>query len=123
MLFILVVGLLAGCSSPPRHQQNPHAYALGTGREQIHATLGDNRLLATATRPDEGWSGRGDFDVARAAAAFEQANPWVTVQACDVYRIERGTSVPFATTLGVYFDFLYFDKENRLLGYDRRFVD
>ena len=54
--------------------------------------------------------------------AFEKHHAGVAVQTFEVYWVGRHTSVPL-TVGGVWFDFLYFDGHDRLLGFDREFVD
>jgi apolipoprotein N-acyltransferase len=125
MGLLLAAGLLAGCASGPRYdEQVLESYRVGMAHEEVHELLKGTRLMYLASRPSAGWAAasKDDLRAARAAAAFEQAHTGAVVQTCEVYWIPRHTSVPVAAG-GVWFDYLYFDSDKKLLGWNRRFVD
>jgi hypothetical protein len=124
-LIFLALAFFASCTTRPRYdQQIKESYRTGMGREEAHALLTDSRLLTSASRPATGWSSTSDrgYDAGRAAFHFERAHPDTPVHTCEVYWVGRHTSVPFVAG-GVWFDYLYFDREDKLLGHYRRFVD
>ena len=56
------------------------------------------------------------------AFRYERTHPGAVIQSCEVYRIGRHMSVLMAVG-GVWFDYLYFDSQDSLVGYHRRFLD
>jgi hypothetical protein len=123
--YILLLGFLVGCVSGPRYdEQVRQSYRTGMTRDEAHAVLVHARLLSSVSRPATGWSATDDSNhrAGRAAFHFERGHPEATVQSCEVYWVGRDTSVPLAVP-GVWFDYLYFDGKERLVGYDRRFLD
>ena len=93
-------------------------------REETHTLLVHASLRASVARPAAGWSAAADRDgqAGRAAFYYERTHPGATVQSCEVYWVGRHTSVPLVAG-GVWFDHLYFDRQDRLIGYHRRFID
>ena len=124
--FILVVGLLVGCCATGPHQDEQilQSYRVGMSHDEVRAVLSGTQPLVSASRPSTGWSAAGDvpYKAARAALAFEGSHAGAVVQTCEVYWIGRHTSVPMVAG-GVWFDYLYFDSQGRLVGFNRRFVD
>jgi len=123
--FLLVPCLVAACAIGPSYdEQIWQDYRVGMTRDEVHAMLAEADLLVTATRPPSGWSDtvEDDHGAARAARTFERAHPEATVETCEVFWVDRHTSLPLAVG-GVWFDYLFSDGEDRLLGYERRFVD
>jgi hypothetical protein len=124
-LIILILGLLVGSpASADNHELVEQTYRTGMSREEIHAVLTYASLLTSASRPKSGWSDASDggYNAGRAAFHFERTHPEAKVQTCEVYWVGRETSVPLAVG-GVWFDYLYFDRQDRLVGFYRRFVD
>ena len=117
--------LLAGCVSGPRYdEQVLKSYRVGMTEQEVREVLKGTRLLDSVSRPSGGWAAasKDELREARAAAAFESANSGAVVERCDVYWIPRHTSVPMAIG-GVWFDYLYFGSDGKLLGFNRQFVD
>ena len=125
MLLILVIGLFTGCTSGPGYDERVRqSYRVGMTREEAHTLLVGASLQSSVTRPAAGWSSTDDSDnqAGRASFRYERDHPESAVQSCEVYWVGRHTSVPLVAG-GVWFDYLYFDSQDRLLGYHRRFLD
>jgi hypothetical protein len=128
MIFLVVmlsVGLLAGCASGPGYdEQLRQSYRTGMTLDEAHALLGQTVLLSSVARPQSGWSSTDDSNhqASRAAFHYERGHPGTSVALCEVYWIGRHTSVPLAVG-GVWWDYLFFDSHDKLLGYHRRFLD
>lgn len=121
---VLVLAFVAGCAGGPRRdEQIAKAYQTGMTREQVQQLLGGAQLLEAVARPADGWS-KSDtrYKANRAAAYFERGHHGVLVQSCEVYWIARGSNAAFAVG-GVWWDYLFFDRQGKLLGYYRRFLD
>ena len=122
---ILAVGLLGGCATGPGYdEQVRHSYRNGMTRDEAHAVLAYASLLSSVSRPPAGWSATDDSNhqANRAAVHFEREHPDTMVRSCEVYWVGRHTSVPLAVG-GVWWDYLFFDSQDKLLGYHRRFLD
>jgi hypothetical protein len=122
---IVAVGLLGGCTSGPRQdEQVLRSYRIGMSHDEARAILSGTQPLASTSRPSAGWLAAGDvpYRAARAALACENSHTGAVVQTCEVYWIGRHTSTPLVAG-GVWFDYLYFDGHEKLIGFDRRFVD
>ena len=70
-------------------------------------------------RPATGWAtaGADDRDAAIFAGEFER-NTGSVVRTCEVYWVPRGF-----LGMGIYWDYLFFGADERLLGFRRRLVD
>jgi hypothetical protein len=124
-LFILVIGLLAGCASGPGYdEQVQQSYRPGMTRTEAHTLLAHAILRSSVSRPAEGWSATDNSNDQASRAAFqcERTHPEATVRSCEVYWVGRHTSAPLVAG-GVWFDYLYFDGDDRLIDYHRRFLD
>ncbi len=102
-----------------------HAYRPGLTREELRVHLSYAKLLISSTRSPTGWSHfneKNDYHLQKAVAAFERQHPGLIVESCDVYWVGRHTNVPLAIG-GVWWDYLFFNKDGILLGYYRRFLD
>lgn len=123
--FALVLGLLAGCATGPAYDEHVRqSYRIDMTREEAHTLLAYASLLNSVTRPTLGWSSTddGSHQAGRAAFHYEHEHPGAVVHSCEVYWVGRHTSVPLVAG-GVWWDYLFFDSEDRLLGYHRRFLD
>ena len=122
---ILAAVLLAGCAGSPRHdEQLRQSYRTGMTRDEAHALLGQASLLSSVSRPASGWSPAdgGDHQAGMAAFRHEHDHPGSDVASCEVYWVGRHTSAPLAAG-GVWWDYLFFDSHDKLLGHHRRFLD
>lgn len=106
---------LTGCAMALRPEQ---AYVPGTQRADVLDTIAD-KPLAAETRPESGWNADnpGTYGIAPTVSAFERSSG-SAVQRCDVYWISRGF-----LGLGVYWDYVFYDKDNRVAGHCRRLID
>ena len=121
---VLVLAFIAGCATAfHEDEQVAKAYQTGMTQEAVHQLLDDAQRLESVSRPPVGWSvSDTKYKANRAAAYFEREHHGVLVQSCEVYWIARGSNVAFAVG-GVWWDYLFFDGEGKLLGYHRRFLD
>src|SRR5687767_4695404 len=127
LLFIL---LFAGCVRGPRNDLKLlNYYKPGAPREQLAAELNAvaAKCLVSKTRPADGWPAlrnKTNSKAETAAYQFEQNNPGLTVQTSEEYWVWREYTYtsPFSIP-GVWLDYLFFDKDDKLLGYLRAFAD
>jgi hypothetical protein len=86
-------------------------------RDEAARALG--RPGRVETRPAEGWRQQENTAerIGAFAAQFEKEHDAV-VQSCEVYWISRGLM-----GLGVYWDYLFYGTDGRLLGFRREFID
>lgn len=114
--FLFLLAALAGCGSST---MDPGPYAPGLKREELALP---GAAIALEYRPASGWETvQGTHEIGKAVLAFERQHPGTAVERCEVYWSDRRTSVSFVQ--GVYWDYLFFDRDNRLLGSWRRLVD
>jgi hypothetical protein len=75
--------------------------------------------MRVETRPVDGWRQRENSAerIGTFAARFEKEHD-ATVQTCEVYWRSRGSM-----GMGVYWDYLFYGSDGRLLGFRRRFID
>ena len=115
-LLSLVALIGAGCSHDPPAAE---LYHIGMTRQDVTARFGEPE--AATTRPANGWprrsGGSGGDDLGAFAGAFER-ECGVQVQTSEYYWVNRGFMA-----MGIYWDYLFFDADDRLLGFYRRFVD
>ena len=124
-LLIVVMLTAAGCfsSRDPTEAELAQVYRTGMTRavvaELFRRALDDAEPMAVLTRPAGGWAAREDRTCGthRLLPAVE-AERGVVVQTCEVRWVPRGFM-----WLGIYWDYLWFDADDRLLGFRRRFVD
>ena len=129
---ILTVGLLTSCSTgtrPPPQQSLPqpqrgerpkHSFSVGMTRKDVRAELADSWLLVSADRPATGWSSQVSPPAGRFASMFERSHPGA-VEACDVYWVGH-TNAP-GMYYGKFLNYFYFDREQKLIGFDRWAID
>jgi hypothetical protein len=120
--FILALALLAGCATGPHYdEQVRQSYRSGMSRDEAHALLAP---MSSVSRPTTGWSSTDDSNHAASRFAFhyEREHPNTRVESCEVYSVGRHTSVPLGGG-GIWWDYLFFDSHDKLLGYQRAFLD
>jgi hypothetical protein len=120
--FILALAVLAGCVSGPHYdEQVRQSYRTGMSRDEAQARLAP---MSSVSRPTTGWSStdKSNHQASRFAFYYERQHPDTRVESCEVYWIPRLTSVPLAIG-GIWFDYLFFDSHDKLLGYQRAFLD
>lgn len=122
--WLVVLAFVAGCASGSHQDERPaKEYRTGMTREAVHQLLGNERKLESVSRPAGGWSGSDTQYMAnRAATYFEQQHHGASVQSCEVYWIARGSNVAWVVG-GSLWDYLFFDRDGKLLGYQRRVVE
>ena len=105
-----------GCQSAEEQRaQLSGFYRLGMSRAQL-TSLMQRKPFESGTRPPSGWKGHEkDLRLSRVAAWFEGEHGTVVVH-CDVYFVPRNW-------FGVYFDYVFFDEFECLIGFHRRFMD
>ncbi len=129
--FLVIVGLWAGCSThprqseqtappPPQSQRTSHSFSVGMTREQVRAELTDSWLLVSASRPTTGWSSQVSPPAGARAAMFERSHSGA-VEACDVYWLGH-TNAP-RMYYGKWLNYFYFDRDQKLIGFDRWVID
>ena len=124
---ILAVGFLAGCAANLRDQLLQLCHT-GMSREELHAQLASSRLLLSASRPIQGWSGDIDFPTGSSAGDFERLHAGIVVQICDVYWVGHTNNpkiynIPKTFYFGRRLDYFYFDEQDRLVGFERWTID
>src|SRR6266446_1991247 len=130
--FIFAAGLLSGCATrpqasepatppPERSARASTWFSVGMTREQVRADLRDSWLLVSASRPAAGWSREVSPPAGRFAARFESSHPDAAVEACDVYWVGH-TNAP-SMYYGKWLTYFYFDRNQKLTGFDRWVVD
>jgi hypothetical protein len=122
--WLVVFAFAVGCASGQRQDdRSAKAYRTGMTRAAVHQSLADERRLESVSRPAGGWSG-GDsqYMANRAAAYFEKEHHGAVVESCEVYWIARGSNVAWVVG-GSLWDYLFFDRDGKLLGYQRRVVE
>jgi len=115
-LLILVVWL-AGCKSAEEYEAELAAvYRTGTSRTEIRK-IQNGDPMASGERPESGWPAepRGKVDLNVFVRSYEKSHS-VEVRSCDVYGVPRNS-------IGIYWDYVYFDAEGKLVGFHRRFID
>jgi hypothetical protein len=129
---VLIFGqfVCLGCSSrpDPTNEQLARIYHAGLTRAdvaELHRQNGfDEPPMKVFTRPAEGWSAAAAtkpekvYQVELLLAKYEREHPGLVAQTCEVRWVPRGFM-----GMGVYWDYIWFDEEGRLLGFKRRFMD
>ena len=121
----MLAGALA-CSSRPREDERLLGeYLAGMSRNAAQLLHSGRSPNASLSRPDDDWwlVVGDDWGIARRAIAFERRH-FGRVHTCDAYLVFRSSSNPVPNpTPGLWCDYLYFDVDGRLLGFDREFLD
>lgn len=117
LMFMLLVLAAGGCAHYPTQAELAEVYRVGLPRSEAAEAFGEPHRVAE--RPAAGWEDQkgGSEQTGASARAFEEKHA-VSVQTCHVYWIPRGIM-----GLGIFWDYLYFGSDDRLLGFNRRFVD
>ena len=122
---VIVFASIFACTSRQRYDDLVlSSYRVGMTREEAHTLLAQAQLMTAVSRPAEGWpaSDATPSRVGRAASQFELSHKGTVVHSCEVYWVGRATSVPMVPG-GVWWDYLFYDKQDKLVGYVRRFLD
>lgn len=89
-------------------------YRLGMSRADLQSHL-DHKPFASATRGGDGWSAEPRAGIDRFARGYEARHGTVVVH-CDVFFVPRNWS-------GVWYDYVFYDEFERIIGFHRRFMD
>jgi hypothetical protein len=122
---LVVVQLLAGgCTPPdPGSEELARIYHIGMTRADVaelhRRQLGDEAPMKVLVRPADGWAGVTEppYRLDVLLGKFERDRGLVA-QTCEVRSVPRGFM-----GLGVYWDYVWFDEDDRLLGFKRRAMD
>ena len=98
-----------------------HSFSVGMTRKELRADLVDSYLVASASRPATGRSGQVSPPAGGRAAMFERSHPGATVEAYDVFWVGH-TNRP-SMYFGKWLDYFYFDRDEKLIGFDRWVID
>ena len=104
-----------------RSEPVQHSYSLGMSRVQVRAELADSYLFASATRPATGWTRQVSPPAGREVLRFESSHPDQLVQSCDVYRV--GHRKAPSMYYGIRLDYFYFDRDDKLIGFNWIILD
>jgi hypothetical protein len=96
-------------------------YQVGMSREELRVAVSNSCLVASASRPTNGWSRRIAPPAGSRAMQFEFSHPSVVVQYCDVYWVGH-TNRP-SMYYGLRLHYFYFDSGNKLLGFKSWVLD
>ena len=113
---ILLAGL-AGCKSAEDYQAELAAvYRTGLSRQEIR-DLQSGDPMVSAERPESGWPAepREKYDLNVFVRSYEGRHA-VNVLSCDMYWVPRNS-------IGIFWDYVYFDADGKLVGFHRRFID
>ena len=121
----LLAFLLAGCSLTPVSLDK--VYPIGVERRALRSVSTEplnlepkNKLTSMKRQPDGSWKenlGNQRDYVTKVILDFERDHA-VRVELVEGYWVARGFM-----GLGIYHDYLFFDKDDKLVGFHRRFVD
>ena len=114
-----------GCfsSRDPTNEELAKIYHVGMTRADVAELHRKNMFgeepVKVFTRPAGGWGGAKDemYRVDVLLTKFERERGLI-VQTCEIRDVPRGFM-----GLGVYWDYIWFDEDDRLLGFKRRFID
>jgi hypothetical protein len=111
---VVVLFLLTGCAS----KDDPRMSEIrtpGKTKSEIHAVIG--QPTAASTRPATGWrmTDTDGYGTERAAALFEKKHD-SRVESCEAYWISHDIR-----SVGIYFDYYFYDADDRLIHFWRRF--
>jgi len=112
-----LLAVVCGCSHNPTDAELASVYRIGMTRGEAENLLSEP--MRVETRPTDGWprDEKSAERIAAFASAFER-NHGAVVRTCEVHWVPRGFM-----GMGIWWDYLYFGPDDRLLGFQRRFVD
>jgi len=122
LLFALCLGFdlvcVAGEHEPAKTNE---LYHVGMSREELRLDVSNSWLVASASRPTNGWSRRIATPAGGRAVQFESSHSGVVVQHCDVYWVGH-TNRP-SMYYGIWLHYFYFDNGNKLVGFNSWVLD
>jgi hypothetical protein len=108
----------SGGSDPAKTNE---LYHVGMSREQLRVAVSNSWLVASATRPTNGWSSPIAAPAGGRALQFEFSHSGVVVQYCDVYWVGHANRPdPY---YGRRLHYFYFDNGNKLVGFNSVVLD
>ena len=115
--------LLAGCSHHVSETELAKAFRPGMKRGEVaelyRGNLHGQEPRSVYVRPEEGWAERrSDHRAPDPLLRKFERERGVVVQSCDVWVVPRGFMA-----MGLYYDYVWYGADERLLGHWRRFVD
>ena len=130
--FLLASGLFTSCTTrplwnevatppPQRGLYATHSYSVGMTRKELRAEFADSWLVAHASRPVGGWSELIYPLYGNSADRFERRHQNTIVDSCDVYWVGH-TNAPRIQE-GIWLDYFLFDRNEKLVGFDKRVID
>jgi hypothetical protein len=125
VVLIFVQLVASGCSSHDlTNEELARVYHVGMTRAdvaELHRRNGfDEKPMRVFTRPAGGWGEVTErpYQVDVLLTKYEREHPGLVAQTCEVRWVPRGFM-----GMGVYWDYIWFDEGDRLLGFKRRFMD
>jgi hypothetical protein len=126
VMLIVAQVICAGCSShDPTHAELARIYHSGMTRADVAELFrrdgSDEKPMKVFVRPVQGWESSPPeklYQVGPLLAKYEREHAGLVAQTCEVRRVPRGLM-----GLGVYWDYIWFDEGDRLLGFKRRSLD
>ena len=113
----ILLAALAGCKTQEElNAELATVYRTGMTRAEIRNVQAADPV-ASEDRPASGWPAepRGKYDLHLFARSYEGRHS-TDVRSCDVYWVPRNS-------IGIYWDYVYFDADGKLVGFHRRFID
>jgi hypothetical protein len=121
LLFSLCLGFELVCGAAEHGSKTNELYSIGMSRENLRVAVSNSWLVASASRPTNGWSSRIAPPAGGRALRFESSHPGVVVQNCDVYWVGH-TNRP-SMYYGQWLHYFYFDNRNKLVGFNSVVLD
>jgi hypothetical protein len=129
---ILATGLVIGCVNQPLKSEQAapppqtterarHSFLVGMSRKEVRKELADSWLLVSASRPVSGWSKRDSPPAGGRVVRFESSHPGTVVEECEVYWVGH-TNAP-RMYYGIWLSYYYFDRDEKLIAFDRSVID
>lgn len=123
-LVLLVTLPAVGCTHYPSQEELAGVYRTGMTRAEAADLFRGREFHGDApvevqVRPADGWPAveQPVYRTENLLSRFERDHG-VTVQTCEVWVVPRGFM-----GMGMYWDYLWYGPDDRLLGFRRRFVD
>ena len=122
LLFTVCLGFEFICRAAEHDRAKTNElYRIGMSREKVRLAVSNSCLVASASRPTNGWSSPVAPPAGSRALQFEFSHPGVVVQNCDVYWVGH-TNRP-VTYYGRILHYFYFDNGNTLLAFNKVALD